>query len=194
MLKRATLALGLGLALALVMMGFLGNHPHLILAGSPVSGTGPPTARFTVEPANGYVGTRFIFDPTTSSDPDESLAWLSTRYDWETDGLWDTSWWNASQLTEYTFNAVGVHTVSLLVKDTDGLTDTTTLTIQVEDPGNNTPPTATCMVSPTTGTVDTIFTFSAAGSSDLQESTSALVALWKWHSGTHWDTDWVPAT
>jgi len=194
MQKRTTLALGLGLALTLVLLGFLGNHPHLILAGSPVSGTGPPTARLTVEPANGYVGTRFIFDPTTSSDPDESLAWLSTRYDWETDGLWDTKWWNASQLTEYTFNAVGVHTVSLLVEDSDGMTDTTTLTIQVDDPGNNTPPTARCTASPTTGTVDTVFTFSAAGSSDLQDPTSSLIARWSWWAGSSWSTDWLSAT
>ena len=194
MLKRTNLALGLGLALTLVLLGFLANHPHLILAGPPLSANSPPTAGFTVEPANGYVGTVFILDPTTSSDPDESLAWLTTRYDFETDGDWNTSPRNATQLTEYAFDAAGLYTVTLLIQDTDGMTDTATLRIQVDDPGENTPPTASCTVSPTTGTVDTIFTFSAVGSSDLQESTSALVALWKWHSGTHWDTDWVPAT
>jgi len=194
MLKRVSLALGLGLALTLILLGFLANHPQLILAGSPVFANSPPTASFTVEPTSGYVGTIFIFDPTSSSDPDESLAWLTTRYDFETDGSWNTLPRNATQFVEHAYDAVGVYSATLLVEDSDSMTDTATLAIRVDDPGDNTPPTASCTVSPTTGTVNTIFTFSAAGSSDLQDPTSALVARWKWLTSSRWSTDWLPAS
>lgn len=90
-----------------------------------------PTARFTMEPAGGVVGTVFTFDPTSSSDNESAIAWLSARYDWEDDGVYDTPWTNASQIIQHRFSAPGGYRVRLEIKDTGNKTDSTTRTLSV---------------------------------------------------------------
>lgn len=151
-----------------------------------------PTARFTMEPAGGVVGTVFTFDPTSSSDNESTIAWLSVRYDWENDGNYDTSWWNASQTIEYSYSVAGTKTVAMLLRDPEGLTDVATRTFQVADPGHNTPPVARCTITPASGPVSTTFTFSASGSSDSQDAAAALTARWDWYNSGYWSTPWQP--
>ena len=152
----------------------------------------PPTACFTFDPESGVVGTRFIFDASCSHDAEDTLPWLSFRFDWNDNGYYDTGWWNASQTMEHEFATLGTKTIKMLIKDKDGATDTTTRTLQVDDPGDNTAPTAICSATPMSGTVDTIFTFSAATSTDTQDPQSALVAKWDWWDTGYWSTDWLP--
>lgn len=156
----------------------------------------PPVAVFTVDPASGgVVGTWFYFDPSGSHDNEDSLAWLLVRFDWENDGNYDTAWLNpANSPPRHQYDAVGTYTVRMEVKDTGDLTDTVEHDIVVGDPGSNTAPTARCVATPTTGTVNTVFTFSAATSSDAQDSTADLKARWGWYDGLSYDTDWLPAT
>ena len=155
----------------------------------------PPVAVFTVDPTSGVVGTWFYFDPSGTHDNEDSMAWLLIRYDWEDDGVYDTGWLNPTN-THYRhrYDAMGAYTVRMEVKDNDGLTDTITHDVAVGDPGSNTPPTPHCVASPTVGTVNTVFSFSAATSSDQQDATADLVARWAWHSGDNYNTDWLPAT
>lgn len=156
----------------------------------------PPVAEFTVDPASGgVVGTWFYFDPSGTHDNEDSLAWLLVRFDWESDGVYDTGWLNPTNPPQrHQYDAVGTYTVRMEVKDTGNLTDTVEHDIVVGDPGSNTAPTARCVVTPTTGTLDTVFTFSAATSSDSQDATADLKARWAWYSGGRYDTDWIPAT
>ena len=91
-------------------------------------------ASFTVEPAAGYVGT--VFSPSTpqpAATPNAIYS-LSVRFDWEYDGFFDTGWWNASQTIGNTYDTAGTKTVVMIVKDTEGLTNITTRTLQVSDP------------------------------------------------------------
>ena len=161
-------------------------------AGQPANTA--PQASFTIEPAAGYVGTVFTFDASGSSDAESFTAQLQVLYDWENDGYYDSYWWTAPTPVSHVYQTAGTKTIGLLVKDPEGLTGTTTRTLQVMDPGTNTPPTARCVVTPTTGTVSTTFTFDASSSSDQQDGPDDLVVRWDWFDSGYWSTDWLPVT
>jgi hypothetical protein len=163
------------------------------LASAPLDNT-PPTASFTIDPPAGYVGTYFTFEGSGSSDLEDDIGYLQARYDWEDDGYYDTAWVLAPVAIDHAYDTPGLKTARMLLQDTDGATDTTTRTVQVDDPGSNTPPTARCVVTPTVGTVETVFSISAATSSDEQDPLSALVVRWDWWGSGHWATDWLPAS
>jgi PKD repeat protein len=153
----------------------------------------PPVASFTIHPPAGYVGTSFSVDGSGSSDAEDESRYLTARYDWTDDGYYDTNWLNAGVARDHTYDTPGTKTIRMIVKDRDGATGTTTRTLQVDDPGDNTPPTARCTITPTTGTVDTMFTVSASTSSDAQDDISAMEARWDWWGSGHWPLEWVPA-
>ncbi len=156
----------------------------------------PPTANFSVDPPQGVVGTLFFFDPDLSSDAEDSNAWLESRFDFDGDGTWDTAWGNPTNpAVTYIYSAAGTYQAKLEIRDTGGLTDTAVVTVQVGDPGGNTAPTARCTGSPATGSMDTVFTFSASGSTDAQDATSALKVKWdKWGTFDFRGQSWQPAT
>ena len=175
-----------------MMFGALAIMVH----AGPISGPSPednmpPVAAFSIDPPSGVVGTQFVFDPSASHDNEDSLAWLLIKFDWEGDGVYDTGWLNpGNPAPEHAYTATGDYNVTMIVKDTGGLTDTVSHMVHVEDPGTNTPPTARCTVTPTTGSVDTTFTFDAATSSDAQDAVRDLRVRWDWDAGG-WDTDWI---
>ena len=152
----------------------------------------PPTACFTSDPENGAVGTRFIFNPSCSHDEEDDRSSLAIRFDWDNNGYYDTGWLNAGRTWDHIFTTPGTKTVKMLIKDREDATDTTTRTIQVDDPGDNTAPDAICSATPISGTVETVFTFSAAASTDAQDPQSALKAKWDWWDTGNWLTDWLP--
>ncbi len=156
----------------------------------------PPTADFSIDPPQGVVGTIFLFDPILVSDAEDSDAWLQVRFDFENDGIWDTSWLNPTNAPiPNTYDTPGTYQVKLIVQDTGGLTDTKVKTVQVGDPGNNTPPTARCTATPSSGPPGTTFTFSAASSTDAQDPVSDLKVKWdKWGTYDFRGQSWQPAT
>jgi len=84
----------------------------------------PPIASFTVSPSTGYVTTVFSVDSSSSSDAEDNLSVLEVRWDWESDGVWDTSW-STVKTDTHQYSVEGAHTISLEVKDTKGLSDNT---------------------------------------------------------------------
>ena len=195
--RYALLTLGLSLILALTLGFGLGlDFANASSIVSPYQDNTPPTADFSIDPPQGVVGTIFFFDTGLSSDAEDDLSWLSARFDFDGDGVWDTAWLNPANSPErYTYDAAGTYQVKLLVKDTGGLTDTKVKTLQVGDPGNNTAPTAKCTATPASGPPGTTFTFSAADSSDAQDPVSALKVKWdKWGVFDFRGQDWRPAT
>jgi hypothetical protein len=92
----------------------------------------PPRAYFTAMPTSGDVTTAFLFDAAGSSDLEEQNTTLEVRWDWESDGTWDTSW--TTLKTEWsTFVTAGTYTVMLEVRDSGGLTNTTTVDVLVTE-------------------------------------------------------------
>ncbi|RME81749.1 MAG: hypothetical protein D6775_12800 [Caldilineae bacterium] len=150
-MKRSLRRLSLTLLASTMMLALFLRVTALAGSATPpqTPSNTPPTADFTIDPPQGVAGTIFFFDPSPSSDNEDSLAWLSVRWDYDGDGVWDTTWLNPGNGPSWhTYNAPGTYQVKLEVKDTGGLTDMKVKTLQVGDPGSNTPPTARCAVTP----------------------------------------------
>jgi hypothetical protein len=197
-MKRTVLALSLAFVL-LALPLTLSVAPGLVRAAPMKTfrpNNTPPTADFTIDPPQGVAGTRFFFDPMLSSDNEDSDAWLLTRFDFDGDGVWDTTWDNPTNPpSRYVYSTPGDYQAKLEVKDTDGLTDVKIKTVHVGDPGGNTPPTASCTATPPSGPPGTVFTFSADASTDGEDSVSALQVKWdKYGTFDFRDQTWRPAT
>lgn len=54
----------------------------------------------------------------------------------------------------------------------------------------NTPPNAAAAAAPAQGFPSTTFVFNASGSTDAQDSSSALQVRWDWNDDGRWDTNW----
>jgi|GEM_PF-1113490 len=92
----------------------------------------PPTARFTVTPTFGTVETVFTFDASTSSDDEEPTSSLQVRWDWESDGLWDTEF-STEKIAVRQYPTTGNKRITLEVKDSKGITHTKAVEISITD-------------------------------------------------------------
>lgn len=149
----------------------------------------PPHAIFTVDPLEGTVNTVFNFDASASTDNQDPSSSLLVRWDWESDGNWDTDW-DTDKTKGHQYPIEGVYTAQMEVKDSGGLTDMTSKTVTVDNNSGNTPPNALFNVTPLTGTTATIFGFDASFSTDNEDPTSLLLIRWDWEDDGIWDTDW----
>lgn len=148
-------------------------------------GNQDPTADFTVSPSAGNISTTYNVDASASADPEDG-ANVQIRWDWNNDGTYDTSW-SYTKTASTTYSTPGTRTIKLEVKDSQGATDTKTLTVDV----NNTAPTADFTRSPTSGYKDTTtFNVDAAGSTDLEDGVSGLQVRWDWNNDGTYDTSW----
>jgi len=59
-----------------------------------------------------------------------------------------------------------------------------------EEAKENTSPNAIFSIIPSTGTIDTIFTFDASGCSDAEDLVTGLQVRWDWENNGIWDSDW----
>jgi len=139
------------------------------IADAPV-GNLPPTAN-AGGPYTGTAGVPLSFDGSASNDPDGSIV----SYAWDFgDGNTGTG-----ATTSHTYAAAGTFTVSLMVTDDGGLTDTATSTATIADaPVGNQPPTADAG-GPYTGTAGVAVSFNGGGSSDPDGS----IASYAWDFG-----------
>ena len=92
----------------------------------------PPTAWFVVDSYHDNMTKTFVFDASGSSDAEDPLSALQFRWDWDGDGVWDTSWSN-DPIAHHQFVMPGNYTVKLQVMDRGGLTSETQATIEVTD-------------------------------------------------------------
>lgn len=90
-----------------------------------------PVASFVVAPITGTSSTLFAFDASGSSDQDDGTDALEARWDWENDGVWDTSW-TTSKTATHVYSVDSTYTVALQVRDPDGLDASTTRQVVVE--------------------------------------------------------------
>ena len=108
--------------------GTSGALAHTASVAVTITAAGP-TARFTYSPTVPSVNETITFDASTSTDSNPS-ATLQARWDWESDGTWDTSL--SSTLTaQHAFGASGTYTVKLEIQDSSGLSDTDSKAISV---------------------------------------------------------------
>ena len=89
-----------------------------------------PVANFTISPPAGRVGTNFLFDASESTDDKDDLVQLQMRWDFDSDGEWDTEWSNTSEVN-HSYSGGGSYVVTLAVKDKGGLTGVCNHTLNV---------------------------------------------------------------
>ena len=101
------------------------------------NGTGPesqntaPAASFTVTPPTGSVATTFQFDASGCSDDQDAVSVLQVRWDWESDGTWDTGW-STEKSAQHVYGLAGSYNVTMEVRDMGGHTDNYTEYLEVE--------------------------------------------------------------
>lgn len=107
---------------------------QIIVTGAPPNT--PPQASFTFSPTNPQVGQSVTFNPQGSSDNQDSDSQLQARWDFDSDGTWDIDFADgktAVDIVTHVYPTTGTFTAKLEIKDTGGLTDTHTKTINVSD-------------------------------------------------------------
>jgi len=152
--------------------------------GGGTSTNTPPTASFEVSPSVGSLATSFAVNASACTDAETGNSSLQVRWDWENDGIWDTSY-STSKSLSHQYTSLGLKTIKLQVQDAGGLTGVTTRQIVV---GDNTPPVASFSVTPLVGLINTTFQFDASTSYDSEDYSGLLEVRWDWENNGVWDT------
>ncbi len=108
--------------------GTSGTLVHTASVAVTITAPGP-TARFVYSPTLPSVNDTITFDASSSTDSDPS-ATLQARWDWESDGTWDTSL-SSSLTAQHAFAAAGTYTVKLEIQDSHGLSNADSRVISV---------------------------------------------------------------
>ena len=89
-----------------------------------------PTASFTINPTSGTVNTVFNFNASGCTDNEDAISALMVRWDWNNDGNYDTNY-SITKTATHQYSTIGTYSVKLEVKDSGGLTNTTTKTVNI---------------------------------------------------------------
>jgi PKD repeat protein len=162
--------------------GLIGSTTRIINVGEVNL---KPTAFFIVYPEHGTTETRFIFDASGCTDPEDPAASLLVRWDWENDGIYDTEY-RTLKLIQHSFSQPGNYTVVMEVIDSEGYGSTYSVDIRVTNP--NTAPDADFSIDPPKGKVGEPVTFDASISSDLEDPVEKLEVRWDWDNDNIYDT------
>ena len=104
----------------------------LYILGCSRNESGSPIAKILVSSNYADTITILSFDASTSSDPQDPVYTLSFRWDWNSDQVWDTKFSQLSQ-NAHKYRDLGIYEVTLEVQDQDGLTDTASVFVRIED-------------------------------------------------------------
>jgi len=158
----------------------------------------PPTAAFNLSPSVGYEDRQYIVNAWPSEDEQTPKGMLMVRWDFTSDGSWDTSFSFDKYFTIVIPNP-GTFNVTMEVRDSAGLTATVTHPVEVlpetggmpatgsmpdsiDMPGNGL--TANLSVDPIIASAGTTFNFDGSASS----GPGNIFARWDWQDDGVWDT------
>lgn len=134
-----------------------------------------PLSFFTFSPTEGTPGTIFTFNTQKSSDSQFLRQYLEYRFDWNSDGVWDTPF-ERKTVWRHAFTTIGIHRITMEARDPEGLVDLTTAEIIIFE---NTPPIASFTVSPQTLSNGRVrYSFDASSSSDVETPLKRLLFRW----------------
>ena len=142
----------------------------------------PPTAQFSISPSNPQVNQTVTLDGRSSSDPDGFIS----SYRWDFDGNGTTDATGSRVTTNY--GRSGTYQVTLTVVDNDGLSHSTTRSVQVSAPQQR--PTARFSFSPSNPQVNQTVTFDGRGSSDPD----GVISSYRWDLDGNGSIDTTGAT
>jgi PKD repeat protein len=142
--------------------------------------TDPPVAQLAApSPASPLTNESTTFDASASSDPDgDPIA--TYEWDWGNDGTYDET--TSTATNSHSFGSAGSTTVAVRVTDSDGATDTASVTFTVR----NRPPVA-AFAQPSPAVADRSGTYDAGASADPDGT--IVKYEWDWnHDGSYEDT------
>src|SRR3989475_781292 len=113
---------------AVTITGTSGALVHTAPVAVTITAPGP-IARFVYSPTLPSVNDTITLDASSSTDSDPS-ATLQARWDWESDGTWDTTL-SSSMTAQHGFAASGSYTVKLEIQDSHAFSDTDSRVITV---------------------------------------------------------------
>jgi parallel beta-helix repeat protein len=90
----------------------------------------PLLASFMISPSVGRISTDFLFDASSSYDPNDPLGSLQVRWDWEGDGAFDTGW-STDKIATHTYSVAGSYSPIVEVRGSGGLTSQTSRFVSV---------------------------------------------------------------
>ena len=90
-----------------------------------------PVANFTFDPAVGNTSSIIKFNASSSSSPGGNLSDLSFRWDWQDDGIFDTSW-SSNYTAEHRYTSLGIFQARLEVKNLTGAIGNATALIPID--------------------------------------------------------------
>jgi hypothetical protein len=174
--------------LAVWQDGQVGGDNNIYAQLAAVDAT-PPTAAFTRDPIVGKEGDTFTLNAWPSSDDTTPKVALSVRWDWTSNGSWDTPW-SLDKYVELTISTAGTYTITLQVRDLMSQTGSIALPIYVQPANPNTPPVAALTISPLIGQAGANLTFDATACTDAETPPANLAVRWDWENDGTWDTGW----
>lgn len=140
----------------------------------------PPVAEFSISPSPAALNGVVEFDASLTTDDNDLIEDLEVR--WKLDVSSGFTNWLKQTSISHTFESLGIHTVILEVRDTQGATNSTTKDVEVI---NNQAPTASFIVTPPSGErTNTVFYFDASSSYDDIDDVSDLVKRWQFEDQT----------
>lgn len=169
----------------ILIMGFVFQACDKYKEDEPAENTAPE-AFFTVTPESGKIDTEFKFDASGSIDEDDPTNLLEVRWDFDSDGSWDSDW-DTLKTATHQFDSVKVYNVTLEVRDSEDLSEQESKSVTV---AVGSAPEAAFVITPDSGTIFTEFTFDASGSIDEEDPTSLLEVRWDFNSDGLWDSEW----
>lgn len=90
----------------------------------------PPRAVFRVTPSADGTGKPFTVDASASSDLEDASDKLRVRWDWESNGTWDTDF-TTGKTASHVYYTTGTYSITLEVMDTTGASNITTRIVVV---------------------------------------------------------------
>lgn len=106
-----------------------------------------PTAVISADTLRGDTTTIFHFDASASTDKEDTQTSLMVAWDFSENAS-GYSHYTATKTINHTFTSIGIHTVKLVVKDTQGLADTTSAQVVIVNNLSNLPPEKPVYTSP----------------------------------------------
>lgn len=91
----------------------------------------PPIADFVFEPTVGNTSSIIKFNASSSSNPGGNFSDLSFRWDWQDDGIFDTSW-SGNYTAEHQYTSPGIFWVRLEVKNLTGQIGNATALVPID--------------------------------------------------------------
>ncbi|KKT72827.1 MAG: PKD domain containing protein, partial [Candidatus Peregrinibacteria bacterium GW2011_GWA2_44_7] len=166
------------LSLSLIL---LFAFPSLLWAESDLT----PTASFYLSPSSGSLETQFSFDASASYDSRGFSNNLDYRWNFDYSSGGDFGTWDDDPTLTHQYTTIGEKTVALEVRDEEGATDRTYGTLNVsESPAFS----AWFDVSPTSGNLNTSFSFSAQISTKASVSKDDFQVRWDFNGDATYDT------